>query len=142
VSCASSQRVRRGAPLGALLFALLLVACATAAPPGRPWQITEADAGRSIRVPIGTVLDVALPGNPTTGFIWQRSPGDPGGIETVGAARFEPSGSAMGQGGLVHVQFRVTKVGATVLWLVYRRPFEKDVPPAKTFSVTIVGDPD
>jgi len=104
--------------------------------------VTEADAGRSLQVPVGTLVDVALPGNPTTGYAWQRAPGDPGGVESVGAARFEPSGPALGQGGTEHLTFRVTKTGATPLWLVYRRPFEKNAAPARTFSVTIVGEPE
>jgi inhibitor of cysteine peptidase len=128
--------------LAAALASLLLLACATpSAAPLPKWRIGEADAGHTVRVPVGTPLDVALPGNPTTGYIWQRSPGDPGGLESVGAARFEPSGGALGQGGLVHLEFRVIQEGATVLWLVYLRPFEKNTPPTKTFSVTIVGEP-
>lgn len=128
--------------LAAALLAMLAAACAS--PPGtgrEAWVVVEADAGRSIRVPVGTLLDVTLPGNPATGYAWQRAPGEPGGVETVGAARFEPSGPAPGQGGLEHLAFRVTKTGATALWLVYRRPFATDVPPARTFSVTIVGEP-
>jgi inhibitor of cysteine peptidase len=135
--------LRRARTLAVLLGTLALSACATGSVSTRPpWLITEADAGHTIRVPVGTTLEVALPGNPTTGYIWQRSPGDPGGIEVLGAARFEPSGPAIGQGGLVHLGFRVTKPAATSLWLVYRRPFEKDVAPARTFSVTLVGEPD
>ena len=129
--------------LAALLGGVFLTACATdAAAPTAKWRITEEDAGHTVRVPVDTTLDVALPGNPTTGFIWQRAPGDPGGIEGLGAARFEPSGPALGQGGLVHLEFRVAKEGATALWLVYRRPFEKNTPPSQTFSVTVVGEPD
>ncbi len=126
----------------ALVVVLALAGCASGAPSRPPWIVTEADAGRSIRVPVGTVLEVALPGNPTTGHIWQRAPGDPGGVESIGAARFEPSGAAPGQGGQVHLSFRVTKTGATPLWLVYRRPFENDAPPTQSFSVTVVGEPD
>ena len=107
-----------------------------------PWRITQADAGRRVRVPVGTVIDVALPGNPTTGYIWERAPGDPGGLTSVGAAQFVPDSAVEGQGGDIHVQFRVTKEGATPLALVYRRPFEKGTPSANTFWVTIVGEPD
>ena len=124
-----------------LAVALALgVACASSGPPPPPWRISEADAGTSVRVPVGTVIDVGLPGNPTTGSIWERGPGDPGGLEGLGAARFEPEGALVGQGGLVRLQFRVTKAGATPLALVYRRPFEKNTPPARTFWVTIVGE--
>lgn len=126
-----------------LVAGLLLAACASgSSAPTPPWRVTEADAGRSLRVPVGTTLDIALPGTPSTGYIWQRTPGPPGGVEAVGAARFEPSGSLPGSGGLVHLTFRVTGEGATALWLVYRRPFDKDAPPVQTFSVTVVGEPD
>lgn len=126
--------------LGIAAGLLFGAACATGGPPAIPWRITEADAGSAIRVPVGTVIDVALPGNPTTGFLWERSPGDPGGLEGLGAARFERDGALVGMGGRVHLQFRVTKAGATPLALVYRRPFEKNTAPANTFWVTIVGE--
>lgn len=128
-----------GRRLGALLLALGLAACAT--PQAQtPWRITTDDAGRRIQVPVGTMLDVALPGNPTTGYIWQRAAGDEGGVEQLGAPQFESEGPLAGQGGTVHVFFRVTKPEVTRLELVYRRPFEKKTPPAETFSVTIVGE--
>jgi predicted secreted protein len=132
------RRALRLAFAGVIAIAL---ACATA-PLAPPWRVTDADAGTSIRVPVGTVIDVALPGNPTTGFIWERAPGDPGGLEGLGGARFEPDGAMPGQGGLVHLHFRVTREGATPLALVYRRPFDKKTTPAQSFWVTIVGEPD
>ncbi len=125
--------------LGAFVAA---AACASNDVHTPPWRITEADAGHSVRVPVGTVIDVVLPGNPTTGYIWERAPGEPGGVESLGAARFVPDGALVGQGGMIHVQFKVTKEGATPLALVYRRPFEKGTPSANTFWVTIVGEPD
>lgn len=135
--------MRRTRALSTCVLAIVLAACAAAPTSARkPWTVTEADAGRSIRVPVGTLIDVALPGNPSTGFIWQRAAGEAGGLEAAGAARFEPAGPAVGQGGLVRLAFRVTKAGATPLWLVYRRPFEASTPPARTFSVTIVGEAD
>lgn len=118
----------------------LLVACASGPPASPPWRIGEEDAGRSIRVPVGTIVDIALPGNPTTGYIWERGPSATPGLEQIGAARFAPDGPAIGQGGLVHLEFRVIGEGATPLVLVYRRPFEKGTPPARSFWVTIVGD--
>jgi inhibitor of cysteine peptidase len=127
--------------LASVLVVVFVVGCATgtSAPP-IAWQITEADAGTTIRIPVGTVVDVALPGNPRSGYIWQRRQGDSGGIEAVGAARFEPAGGVPGQGGLIHLQFRVVRVGATVLWLAYQRPFQSDAAPERTFSLTIVGE--
>jgi predicted secreted protein len=36
------------------------------------------------------------------------------------------------------LHFEAVAVGQTTLDLVYHRPWEKDVPPARTFGVTIV----
>ncbi len=137
--------VRHG--VAALVLAAMagaLGACAGPASQPPPWRIGEADAGRSIRVPVGTVVDVALPGNPSTGFTWERGQTESqlAGLDALGPARFAPEGPLVGQGGLMHLEFRVTGTGAMPLVLVYHRPFEKGVPPARTFWVTIVGEPD
>jgi len=124
--------------LGLLLGAL---ACETpAAPP--PWRVGEADDGRQILVPVGTLLDVALPGNPSTGFVWERVSPDQDGLEQLGPPRYTAEGPLLGQGGTVHVFFRVTAPEVSRIELVYRRPFEKDTPPARRFRVTIVGEAD
>lgn len=150
---ASASRAARAGPsraaagvsvarrISGLLAAAALSACATGpAVPTPAWRVTEADAGRTLRVPIGTEIDVTLPGSPSSGLVWERSPGDPGGLEAVGEATFEPAGPSPGQGGLVHLRFLVTKPGASVLWLASRRPFESGAPAAGTFSVTVVGE--
>jgi len=38
---------------------------------------------------------------------------------------------------MITLRFETVEIGKTRLKLIYHRPFEKDVPPAETFEVTI-----
>ncbi len=128
--------------LARVLFVAFLVGCATgtSAPPiawrdhrgGRRQDHPRARGHGGGRRRCRGTRGAATSGSGATG--------DTGGIEAVGAARFEPSGGVPGQGGLIHLQFRVVRAGATVLWLAYQRPFQNDAAPEQTFSLTIVGE--
>jgi len=78
-----------------------------------------------------------LPGNPTTGFQWEVSAVDNAILQPIGEPKFEPSSNAVGSGGMITLRFETVEIGKTRLKLIYHRPFEKDVPPAETFEVTI-----
>jgi inhibitor of cysteine peptidase len=116
----------------------LLNACgaepSSAAPTTR---LTEADAGRSIELRVGNILEVTLPGNPTTGFQWEVGAGDSTILKLSGEPVFEPSSGALGGGGQSTLRFQAIAAGQTPLKLIYHRPFEKDTPPAQTFEVTV-----
>jgi inhibitor of cysteine peptidase len=124
----------------AIVMVGFLCACsATAAPAPTPStrQLTEADAGRSIELRAGDKLEVTLPGNPTTGFQWDVSVGDTAILRPSGEPEFAPSSSAVGGGGTITLRFAAVGTGQMGLTLIYHRPFEKDVPPAQTFEVTV-----
>lgn len=99
-------------------------------------QLTEADAGRAIEMRVGDRLEVALPGNPTTGFQWEVGALDRAVLRPSGEPEFERSSGAMGSGGKITMRFEAVGQGATGLQLIYHRPFEKDAPPARTFEVS------
>lgn len=116
----------------------LLCACgAEPSPVISTKHLTEADAGRSIELRVGDKLEVTLPGNPTTGFQWEVSVGDTAILRPSGEPEFEPSSSAVGSGGKITMHFEAVGTGQMRLTLIYHRPFEKDVPPAQTFEVTV-----
>ena len=116
----------------------LLCACgARSSPVVSTKQLTEADAGRSIELRVGDKLEITLPGNPTTGFQWEVSVGDITILQPSGEPKFEPSNSAVGSGGKITLRFEAVGTGQTGLKLIYHRPFEKDVPSAQTFEVTV-----
>ena len=100
-------------------------------------QLTEADAGRLVELRVGDILEVILPGNPTTGFQWEVSEINSAILETIGEPKFEPSSNAVGSGGNVTLRFEAVGTGQTELKLIHHRPFEENIPPMQTFEVTI-----
>ena len=100
-------------------------------------QLTEADAGRLVELRVGDILEVTLPGNPTTGFQWEVGAIDTTTLRPMGEPKFEPSNNAVGSGGKVTLGFAALAIGQTELKLIYHRPFEKNVAPAQTFEVNV-----
>jgi len=100
-------------------------------------KLSEKDLGRTVEMSVGDVLEVILKGNPTTGYIWDVASPDKGMLKQVGEAEFEPDRKARGSGGNILLRFEAVKVGKTMLKLIYRRPFEKNKRPTKTFEVKV-----
>ena len=88
----------------------------------------------------GEPLTITLDANPTTGFEWQlAAPLDAKVMKLIGHD-FRPSDtSRVGSGGTDVWTFKAIGTGSTTITLEYRRPWEKDVPPAgrKTFPVVV-----
>ena len=127
-------------PLIAIVIVGLLCAfgaSAVPAPTPSTKQLTEVDAGRSIELRGGDKLEITLPGNPTTGFQWDVSVGDTAILRPSGEPEFEPSSRAVGGWGKFTLRFAAVGTGQMGLTLIYHRPFEKDVPSAQTFEVTV-----
>ncbi len=117
------------------LLPLLLVLALPAA--GAALELNDAESGRSVSVPVGETVTVTLAGNPTTGYLWELT-----GIErTVLTPDAEPGFSAdsplAGSGGRFTFRFAAAAAGTSPVRLVYRRPWEKDVPPLRSFDLTV-----
>ena len=133
------QLGRRLSPLWAMLVALCCVAVDTAAATPPAVTIAEQDSGKTIELVVGQKLAVQLPSNPTTGYQWIVL-GDPAPLKRIGSdyAASPQAAGRMGAGGTQTLRFSASGSGKAELNLGYHRPWEKDVAPAKTFSVTIV----
>jgi inhibitor of cysteine peptidase len=104
----------------------------------RTLELSEPDDGSRIFVAQGDRIVVKLPSNVTTGYSWSIAENDPAILAPAGSARYEaPSRPAPGAPGVQIFELRVLSGGATWLQLVYRRPFEKDVPPARAWNVFV-----
>lgn len=108
-----------------------------------PGNVVQAPAdGGSVIVPPGCVLQVSLPSNPSTGYRWQVDQLPPG-LAVEGESRFVPASDqpTMGGGGTEIWQFAAIEPPPSapqeVLRLSYRRPWEKDVAPARTYEATV-----
>lgn len=106
----------------------------------RALLLEEPDNGSSIYLTQGDVIAVKLPSSPTTGYSWSVAANTPSVLQPAGDSRYEPPLTAKpGASGFQTFEFRVAAGGPAALQLVYRRPFEKDAPPARTWSVFVAA---
>lgn len=122
--------------LTAALF--VLVGCSPAQAGAKTVTLTEADAGKTIELQNGNLLVVVLDGNITTGFNWEMVPQTPAVLKQLGEPEVNPDSSALGAGGKISLKFQAVQTGQVNLTLIYHRSFEKDVPPEKTYEVTVL----
>ena len=108
----------------------------------RELKVGESANGTKVTVAVGQTVEVSLPGNVTTGYDWSLDPtthGVPSLIATVAEsyASTSPAG-VVGAGGVRTFVYRAVSPGTATLQLYYTRAWQTGVPPAKTFSLTIV----
>jgi len=123
------------------LGALLVVTALACGPPRRAGAVRlgMADADREVALRRGQVLEVSLEANPTTGYRWEVLEVDTHILQPVGEPEFKPESKLMGAPGVETLRFQVVGEGRTTLRLAYRRPWEKDVKPLKTYTVEVVA---
>ena len=102
-----------------------------------PLTLTADDNGKELTLQKNGRLLVKLEANPTTGYTWELM-GDPTPLELVTtdylpAQTPERVGTPRSQ----QLKFKAIGTGSAKLELGYRRPWEKGVAPAKTFSATV-----
>jgi len=101
-------------------------------------KVTDNDPGPTVELRIGETLEVELRGNPTTGYVWDIASLDMEILKQVGETEFKQDREGRGVGGKVIMRFKARAAGETPLKLIYHRRFEKEMPPIKTFEVTII----
>ena len=131
------MRIKAALAVAILAGGLLLAACASFGQPSVV-KLGSSDAGRTISVARGAEVQLALPGNPSTGYGWEAAVERPSILEQSGDPEFKPSSSALGADGTYTFHFKAGAAGTTDLSLVYRRSWETGVTPLKTYRVTIV----
>ncbi|MGD1061280.1 MAG: protease inhibitor I42 family protein [Methanomassiliicoccales archaeon] len=94
------------------------------------------DSGRSIRVKPKDKIDLELVENLTTGFGWQMVQ-LPAFLELVDNDHVPEALPLCGSGGTRMWHFNVVGSGSGAFMLEYRRSWEKDVGPARTFEVSL-----
>jgi inhibitor of cysteine peptidase len=120
-------------------LAVFASACSTTGGGASGGSFAEADSGKTFETSPGATLDVQLKGNYTTGYSWQIADCDPA-IVRPGKAEYTPNQPQLaGSGGVQRYAFNIVGKGRTTLKIIYRRVWEKDVPPAQTFTLQIVS---
>jgi inhibitor of cysteine peptidase len=96
------------------------------------------DKEGKVKLAKGDTLEVRLLSNRTTGFGWQIGKNDNDKLKSLGRPTYErPKKPLPGAGGVDVFRFTAEAPGKTELELVYKRPFEKDKPPAKTYKLSV-----
>jgi predicted secreted protein len=100
-------------------------------------QVMERDAGGAVDLN-GEVLVLNLESNPSTGYGWQVQGLDSRILRQLDAAEWLPdSQGKLGGTGTQVLRFAAVGEGRATLNLVYARPWETAVAPAKTFSLEV-----
>jgi len=118
--------------------------CATASqtPSGSPQRMTVSEPTGEVVLAGGQELGVELRSNVTTGYRWELVPPVPDVLTVTEAGTYSAapgSEARVGAGGTTLFVFRAVRPGSGVVNLAYRRPWETEVPPARTvrFEVTV-----
>ena len=97
----------------------------------------EAENGGTMEVAVGGSFDVVLAGNPTTGYRWELESCDAAIVQPGAEPDYAVDSDLIGAGGKYTFRFKALAAGQTQIKLIYRRSFEKGVPPIKTYTLTI-----
>ena len=122
------------------ILAMMLAGIKGAHASGAAVQLTDADNGKTVTVKADQALILRLGANPTTGFGWEVSQVDAQLLAQRDSKIYEPANTdkpVVGGGGMEIFQFTALQKGETTLKLIYHRAWEKDVPAAQTYQVTI-----
>jgi inhibitor of cysteine peptidase len=116
-----------------LVLVLNLTACGPAST-----KLTANDNGGQFEVKVDDLIVVTLVGNPSTGYTWEAKDLDTTMFELVGEPEFvSDNPDLVGAGGTLTLTFKALQAGTATLNLVYHRPWEADVEPIDSFSVTV-----
>lgn len=116
----------------------LLAACAQQQPSNVTLQQSQQDEC-PLNLHSGQQLTLTLASNPTTGFRWVVKDAAPGVLRSLGPEVYSNPEDAglVGSAGQSTWRFQATNPGDGRLLLLYHRPWEVDVAPAKTFNCHI-----
>jgi inhibitor of cysteine peptidase len=128
-----------------VVFALTVVLCVGIAHQAagnadeKTVTITDKDKDAKVDLAKGDKLVVKLPANPSTGFTWVVASEKSDILKAPEKPMFEKDKNAkgVGAGGTQVFTFEATKAGKVDVEMHYKRPFEKDKEPAKTFKFTV-----
>lgn len=100
--------------------------------------LDESDNGTVKSIKIGNTLLIRLAGNPTTGFVWERTDSL---LEAVLGSLDEgvfipDDENLIGAGGVWEFRFKALTFGSTPIDFVYWRPWEEEI--VDTFFVMII----
>jgi predicted secreted protein len=98
--------------------------------------MAQDDKGSEVALAVGEVVELSLPENRTTGFHWELKAKGRLVCELV-KDEFEPAIGPPGKGGVHRWQFQAVRAGSGEIQLQYRRHWEENAAPARTYQVSV-----
>ena len=102
--------------------------------PGLPPFALNLHPSLRIEVGRGEEVELILPGNPSTGYLWVVAEVSP--ILTTNEPEFRPESTLVGAPGEYHFRLTGNEPGTVLLVAEYERPFE-EAEPLDTFEVEV-----
>lgn len=124
--------------LPALLLPAVLAGCAAAPQPAGPLVVTEAQNGGSVTLGPAQQLVIRLAANASTGYSWAAT--QSANLRLV-SQDYAWQGGPPGSGGVQQYVFVPAGTGPARLAFVYRRPWETQEKPARSFALGVVIQP-
>ncbi|UOA09550.1 protease inhibitor I42 family protein [Methylobacter sp. S3L5C] len=104
---------------------------------GESMKLTENDTGKIVEILVGDELEIILPGNPTTGYVWEPVSLDMNKLG-LGQAEFFANDKAPGSVGMEIIKLHALAAGTSIVRLIFHRPFEQNRLPLKIFELNLV----
>ena len=127
-----------------LLLSLFLTPCVLLKPQstGEPQSTKEvsisySEIKQSVGLEVGDILEVVLPANPSTGYIWEVGFYNQSVLEPYGEPEFYKTSTNLGAKETQTLHFKTIDEGETELVLLYRRSLENEVKDQQTFGVHV-----
>jgi predicted secreted protein len=106
---------------------------------GNTMLLNENDANKTVEMHINDELDLMLPAKlPITGYVWELIAFDTT-VLIQDDTCFIASDKAIGAGGISIIKFHTIATGKSEVKLICHKPLERNVPPLKTFAVTVIS---
>ena len=105
-------------------------------------EVTQSSSGQTVNLSDDQVLEIKLPGNPSSGYSWYASDLSKGVIKQIGSRDFipDPSNNIVGQSGTEIIRFVGLSQGVSNLTIEYKRIWENDQAAVDNFTITIVSN--
>lgn len=107
-------------------------------------NLREGESKKKVTLPKGKVFWVRLKGNPTTGYLWNYT-ALKGSKVVISGGKYQffhskNNSDVVGAPGYFEFPFETVSFGKKTIHFFYGRPWEKDIPPAKSVELTVTVD--
>lgn len=124
-------------PLLWMLPLVAMISCTMLPEPHITIVAGDNDNNSTVHVSKGDMLSVRLASNPTTGYMWHIVVQDTVQLSLLKEESELAGGKVVGGGGYQVWHFKAINLGSSSLELHYKRSWEKDQAPAKTYHITV-----